>query len=84
MDQIIQVAGALITLSGFVLAQTGVWSTDTWGYLWVNLFGAAIPARVGFVDGQWGFFLLEGVWTLVTAWSIVGKLRGTDAPPTAA
>jgi hypothetical protein len=84
MDQIIQIVGALLILSGFVLAQMRVWRTDAWGYLSVNLFGAAILAWVGFVDGQWGFFLLEGVWTLVTAWSILGKLRGTDASTSAA
>ena len=84
MDQIIQIVGALSVLLGFVLAQHRVWSTDAWGYLWVNLFGAGILAWVAFVDAQWGFFLLEGVWTLVTAWSIVSKLRGTDAPPSAA
>ena len=84
MDQIIQIAGALLILLGFVLAQARVWSTDAWGYLWVNLVGAGILAWVAFVDQQWGFFLLEGVWTLVTAWSIVTKLRGTDAPPSAA
>lgn len=84
MDQIIQLAGALLILMGFVLAQAGVWRTDAWGYLWVNLVGAAILAWVGFAGSQWGFFLLEGVWTLVTAWSIVIKLRGSDAPPAAA
>jgi hypothetical protein len=84
MDQIIQIAGALLILAGFVLAQVRIWDTDDWGYLAVNLVGAAILAWLAFVDEQWGFFLLEGVWTLVTAWSIVAKLRGTDAPPTAA
>ena len=84
MDQIIQVAGALLILAGFVLAQMRVWATDDWGYLAVNLVGAAILAWLAFVDEQGGFFLLEGVWTLVTAWSIVSKLRGTDAPPSAA
>ena len=84
MDQIIQIAGALLILLGFVLAQMRVWSTDAWGYLWVNLIGAAILAWVGYVGSQWGFFLLEGVWTLVTAWSIANKLRGADAPPSEA
>ena len=84
MDQIIQVAGALLVLTGFVLAQMRVWDTASWGYLWVNLFGAGILAWIGFVDAQWGFFLLEGVWTLVTGGSIVAKLRGTDARPSAA
>ena len=79
MDQIIQLVGAFLILAGFVLAQFRVWSTDSWAYLWANLFGAAILTWVGWVGSQWGFFLLEGVWTLVTAWSIVAKLRGTDA-----
>ncbi len=80
MDQIIQIAGALLILAGFVLAQVRVWGTNAWGYLWVNLFGAGILAWVAFVDAQWGFFLLEGVWTLVTAWSIVSKLRAGGVP----
>ncbi len=84
MDQIIQVAGALLILAGFVLAQLRVWDTNAWGYLWVNLVGAGILAWVAFIDSQWGFFLLEGVWTLVTAWSIVSQLRGSDAPPSEA
>lgn len=83
MDQIIQVAGALLVLLGFVLAQRGVWSPDDWGYLWVNLFGAATLTWVGWVGEQWGFFLLEGVWTIVTAWSIAGKARGADPPRSA-
>lgn len=84
MDQLIQIAGALLILAGFVLAQAKVWSTDAWPYLWANVVGAAILAWVAFVDRQWGFFLLEGVWTLVTAWSIAGKLRGRDAASPAA
>jgi hypothetical protein len=80
MDQVIQIIGALLILAGFVLAQWKVWTTDSWAYLAVNLVGAAILAVLAGLDGQWGFLLLEGVWTLVTAWSIVGKLRGTGAP----
>ena len=84
MDQIIQVGGALLILLGFVLAQMRVWTTDAWGYLAVNLVGAAILAWLAYLEGQMGFLLLEGVWTLVTAWSIVAKLRGSNAPPAAA
>jgi hypothetical protein len=83
MDQVIQIVGALLILAGYVLAQLRVWTTDSWAYLVVNLVGAAVLdvlAVLAGLDGQWGFLLLEGVWTLVTAWSIVVKLRGTDAP----
>ena len=81
MDQIIQVAGALLVLAGFVLAQLRVWDTDAWGYLAANLVGAGVLAFIALVDRQWGFLLLEGVWTLVTAASIIGKLRGANATP---
>ena len=80
MDQVIQVIGALLILVGFMLAQWRVWTTDSWAYLAVNLVGAAILAVLAGLDRKWGFLLLEGVWTIVTAWSIVSKLRGTDAP----
>lgn len=80
MDQVIQIIGAVLILAGFVLAQWRVWTTDSWAYLAVNLVGAAILAVLAGLDGQLGFLLLEGVWTVVTAWSIVAKLRGTDAP----
>ncbi len=84
MDQLIQIIGALLILAGFVLAQIRVWTTDAWGYLAVNLVGAAILAWLAFIDEQWGFFLLEGVWTLVTAASVATKLRGSRAAtPTA-
>ena len=81
MDQVIQVVGALLVLAGFVLAQLRVWDTDAWGYLVANLLGAGILAVTALIDRQWGFLLLEGVWTLVTAASILGKLRGTHATP---
>ncbi len=83
MDQIIQVLGAMLILLGFVLAQRGVWTTDALPYLWVNLVGAAILAWVALTDHQWGFLLLEGVWTLVSGWSIVARLRGANAAPNA-
>jgi hypothetical protein len=57
-----------------------VCTTDAWPYLGANLAGAPILAALAWLDGQWGFFLLESVWTLVTAGSIAAKLRGTDAP----
>jgi membrane-bound ClpP family serine protease len=83
MDQVIQIVGALLILLGFVLAQWKVWTTDSWAYLGVNLVGAAILAVLAWLEGQWGFLLLEGVWTLVTAWSIAVKLRGKNAPASA-
>lgn len=81
MDQLIQVVGALFVLAGFVLAQLRLWTTDSWGYLLLNVAGAGILAWIALVDRQWGFLLLEGVWTIVTLASILIKLRGASATP---
>ena len=82
MVEVLQVVGAVLILVGFVAAQRGTLSTRSVAYLVVNLVGSAILAVVALVDEDWGFLLLEGVWAIVSAWSLIGVLRG--APPAAA
>jgi hypothetical protein len=80
MDQVWQVGGALLILAAFVAAQFRIVDTSSWPYLVLNLVGAGVLAVVAGLDADWGFLLLEGVWVLVTAWSIATKLRGGRAP----
>jgi hypothetical protein len=40
-------------------------------YLHLNLIGSAILTGVGLNGRDWGFFLLEGVWALVSVWGLV-------------
>ena len=80
MEQVIQLVGALLILAGFVLAQFKVWSPQSLPYLLVNLFGAAALAATAYVAEQWGFVLLEGVWTLVSAWGTAAYLRRRTTP----
>ena len=47
--------------------------------LLLNLFGSTLLAVLAWLDADWGFLLLEGVWAIVTAASIAAKLRGRDA-----
>ena len=68
MEQVVQIAGAILILVGFVLAQAGAWSPQSLPYLLVNLVGAAALAVTAYLDEQWGFLLLEGVWTAVSLW----------------
>lgn len=75
MEQIIQVAGALLVLSAFVLSQWGRLSTTSQAYLVLNLGGAGILAVLAAAHGQLGFLLLEGVWALVAAFGLVRSLR---------
>lgn len=75
MSQIIQVIGSLFILSGFALAQWGILDQKSRWYLVVNLIGSATLAVNAFYEEQWGFLLLEGVWAIVSAFSLVGVLR---------
>ena len=75
MSQIIQVVGSLFILAGFGLAQWGILDQKSRWYLVVNLLGSAILAVNAFYEQQWGFLLLEGVWAIVSAISLIGVLR---------
>ncbi len=75
MSQIIQVIGSLLILSGFGLAQWGILDQKSRRYLIVNLVGSAVLAVNAFYEQQWGFLLLEGVWAIVSAISLVMVLR---------
>lgn len=70
MSQIIQLAGALAILAAFALAQFGILRVEARSYLTLNLVGAAVLAVNAYFEEQWGFLLLEGAWTLVSAWGL--------------
>ena len=76
MDQVVQVVGAVMILVAYAAAQTGRWSTDALVYLILNLVGSIILAVLAAAGENWGFLLLEGVWAIVTAHSLM-KQRPT-------
>ena len=78
MPQVVQIAGALLILVAYVLAQRRVLDQHSYPYLVLNLVGAAVLTVDAYREAQWGFLLLEGVWTLVTAWSLLGRARGLE------
>jgi hypothetical protein len=75
MDQLVQIAGALLILAAFAGAQFGRLDQHAISYLVLNLIGSAILAVLAGLDGQIGFLLLEGVWAIVSAWSLLQALR---------
>lgn len=76
MDQAIQITGALLILAAFGGAQLGRMSTNSRVYLVLNVLGSAILAGVALNESDWGFLLLEVVWTLVSLWGLLRLLRG--------
>ena len=79
MDHLLQYAGALLILLAFVLAQLGILNQTSWAYLWTNLVGAAALAVDAWFGRQRGFFVLEGVWALVSLGSIAARARRPGA-----
>jgi hypothetical protein len=73
MGQAIQLAGAIIILTAYAAGLTGRWSTDALPYLVLNLVGSVILAVIAAITSNWGFLLMEGVWSIVTAWQLIKR-----------
>lgn len=82
MEQVIQVAGAVLILIAFGASQAGRMSPHSIVYLALNLVGSVVLTFLALHDRDWGFFLLEVVWALVSAWGLTQAARGR-APRTA-
>jgi hypothetical protein len=75
VDQLIQIVGALLILAAFAAVQFDRMRPDSRLYLTLNLIGSIILAVLAWVESQWGFLLLEGVWAIVSAWGLTTALR---------
>ncbi|MBB2748495.1 UNVERIFIED_ORG: hypothetical protein FHR35_008388 [Microbispora rosea subsp. rosea] len=75
MDQVLQIAGAVLILGAFLLSQMNVLDNRSKIYLALNLVGSAVLAWLAYADDDWGFLLLEGVWAIVSAVGLVQSLR---------
>ncbi len=76
IDQVVQIVGAVLILAAYAASQFGRLDPYSRSYLVLNLVGSAILAVLAWHEEQFGFLLLEGVWALVSAWSLAKVLRG--------
>jgi hypothetical protein len=73
--QVISILGALLILFAYAANQFGRLRTAGLAYSLLNAVGAATLTVVAALEEQWGFLLLEGVWTLVSVAALVRLAR---------
>lgn len=78
MSEVLQWSAAIVVLAAFALCQWGTWPARSYRYLACNVAGGAGLSAAAFLSHQWGFVLLEGIWALVAARSIVVRLSGRE------
>ena len=76
MDQIVQLAGALFILSAFILAQMNGSSRSRPSTFCSTSSEPGLLSVVALIDRDWGFVLLEVVWTLVSGAGLARLARG--------
>jgi hypothetical protein len=76
----LEFAGALGIVVPFALFQLGRTTQHSVLYLLLNLAGSTLLTVLAWLHRQWGFVVLQGVWTLVTAWSLA-RLPRRHAKP---
>jgi hypothetical protein len=67
----IQVAGALAILIPYVLGLAGRLDSRSYTYLLLNLGGSATLTVLAALQPSWGFVLLGGAWSLISAWALI-------------
>jgi hypothetical protein len=76
----LELVGAVLILAGYTLGQLRLLDQHAPAYLVLNLVGSFVLAVIALVDERWGFLLLEGVWSIVSAISLVNVLRRGGGP----
>jgi hypothetical protein len=76
MYDVVQIVGSLLILAAFVAALLGRIDQSNYSYLIANALGSAVLAVTAIISREWGFILLEGVWALMSVYSIARKAAG--------
>jgi hypothetical protein len=69
-DQILSLLGAATLLSAYALQSLTAGGAYKKAYLFMNLIGSVALTVTAVVNDQIGFILLEGIWAIISAWSL--------------
>jgi hypothetical protein len=73
-----QFIGAIAILAAFALMLLGRMARQDWAYLLLNLIGGLILTLDAWLEQQWGFVLLQAVWTAVAGWGLARRFRQSE------
>ncbi len=76
MLQAVSIVGALAVLGAFAADQFGWVDPGRLSYALANFAGAGILTAVAVVEGQVGFVLLQGAWSLISLCAAFAIIRG--------
>lgn len=79
VEQIVQIVGALLVLTGFLAAQADLVDHRAYKYLVPNAAGSTAMAITAVYTHDWGFVFLEGTWALLSYWGIGDRLIHTGS-----
>ena len=67
--------GVTILLLAYFLNMTDKIGKDSQVYLQMNFFGAGLACLASVLMNYWPFIILEGCWTMVSAFGILKSLK---------
>jgi hypothetical protein len=74
--QAISILGAVFVLIAYGAHQLGRMDSETYPYQLLNLTGGALLVTAAWTTQQAGLILMEGAWTVISAYGVVKVARG--------
>jgi uncharacterized membrane protein len=78
MPIVVQIFGSALVLAGFIGLQVDRMTATSLLYLALNVIGSVALAWSAIVESQWGFLVLEAIWTGA---SVLGLYRAFRRRP---